>query len=187
MRPVNNVEYILWFVVNPKVAKYNLLTFPVPGKEIKISKGVKDVDNRGVVWSKRVSLTKPYGKVYTHIKEQEVSNIIECLVGKNHDVYKITPEGHPAIMSAMLPVVPILMTTDEGDVVFDPFAGSNVVGRMTCLLNRVALSTELSQHYYKIGCKMLESGVDDFDMNSLNFISSEVYRNNGHPQHSQAA
>ena len=67
MRPVNNVEYILWFVVNPKVAKYNLLTFPVPGKEIKISKGVKDVDNRGFVYGKRVSLTKPYGKVYTHI------------------------------------------------------------------------------------------------------------------------
>lgn len=121
------------------------------------------------------------------MKEQEVENIIECIVGKNHDVYRISQEGHPAIMSAMLPVIPILMTTDEGDVVFDPFAGSNVVGRMTCLLNRVALSTELSQHYYKIGCKMLESGVDDFDMNSLNFISSEVYRNNGHPQHSQAA
>ena len=187
MRPVNNVEYILWFVVNPKVSKYNLITFPVPGKEIKISKGVKDVDNRGIVWGKRLSLTNPYGKIYTHMKEQEVENIIECIVGKNHDVYRISQEGHPAIMSAMLPVIPILMTTDEGDVVFDPFAGSNVVGRMTCLLNRVALSTELSQHYYKIGCKMLESGVDDFDMNSLNFISSEVYRNNGHPQHSQAA
>ena len=176
-RPVNNVEYILWFVLDVTVSKYNLLTYPIPGKEIKISKGVKDVDNRGVVWDKCVSLTKPNGKIYTHLKQQTVLNIIECSIGKNHEVYKISQEGHPAIMSPLLPVIPIMMTTDENDVVFDPFSGSNVVGRMTCLLNRIAVSTELSTHYHKIGCKMLEEGINDFDEQSLKFISSEVYRN----------
>lgn len=176
-RTVNNVEYILWFVIDPAFAKFNLISYPVHGKEVKISKGVKDVDNRGIVWDKRVSLTKPYGKIYTHLKEQTVLNIIECSIGKNHEVYKISQEGHPAIMSPLLPVMPILMTTDENDVVFDPFSGSNVVGRMTCLLNRVALSTELSTHYYKIGCKMLENGINDLNEQGLKFISNEVYHN----------
>ena len=32
IRPINNIEYILWFVVDPKIAKYNLLTYTKPGK-----------------------------------------------------------------------------------------------------------------------------------------------------------
>ena len=55
--------------------------------------------------------------------------------------------------------------TDENDVVFDPFAGSNVVGRITCLLNRKSLSTELSKLYHSIGCKMLENALVDYNEN----------------------
>ncbi len=184
LRPINNVEYLLWFVVNPKKAKYNLLTYPVPGKETKTSKGVKDVDNNGILWDKKVFLTNPYGKIYTHLKEQTIENIIDCTVGKNHEVYKIYKDGHPAIMSALLPVVPILMTTDQDDKVFDPFSGSNVVGRMTCLLNRVALSTELSKDYFKIGCRMLEKSIEDFDKTNLEWLQNVIY-NRGNSDNEQ--
>ncbi len=174
-RPINNIEFLLWFVVNPKKSKYRLLTFPVKGKETKISKGCKDVDHNGVVWGKRLSLSPNYGKFYSHLKEQEILNIIETSVGKNHDVYKIYGEGHPAIMSPLLPVVPIMMTTDEGDLVYDPFAGTDVVGRITQLLNRKSLSTELSKDYFKIGCRMLETSVQDYNKKDLDFIQSSVY------------
>jgi DNA modification methylase len=174
-RPINNVEYILWFVVNPAKAKFRLLTFTDKNKNPVIIKGVKDVDKNGSTRKKNISLSKPYSKFYTHLKEQEVLNIINAKTGKNHDVYKICNEGHPAIMSAVLPVVPILMTTDEGDTVLDPFAGSNVVGRVTCLLNRKALSGELSKKYYDIGCKMLENAVSEFDRNSLDIIQDTFY------------
>jgi len=173
-RPINNVEYLLWYVVNPDEAKYNLLTYTDVKKEIKITNGAKDVDETGKVWEKVKSLTKPYKKIYTHLQAQKVQGIIECATGKNTEVYDIISQGHPAIMAELLPVVPILMTTDEGDVVYDPFAGSNVVGRMTCLLNRVALSTELSTQYHKIGCKMLENAVRDFRPDDLNVINSEI-------------
>jgi DNA modification methylase len=179
LRPTNNVEYILWFVVAPNKAKYNLLTYPVEGKEPKFCRGAKDVDKDGKVWDKNLSITKPYGKIFTHLKQQDIEKIIECSIGKNHEVYKICSEGHPAIMSALLPVVPILMTTDEGDTVLDPFAGTNVVGRMTLLLNRKALSAELSNKYFKIGCEMLKQAEKDFDSKSLDFISSIVYQNAG--------
>ena len=176
LRPVNNIEYILWFVVDPSVSKYILRTFPVEGKTSKISKGCKDVDSNGIVWGKQKSLTNHYGKIKTHMSEQEVEKIIITSAGMNHDIFKITKGGEaaPAVMSSLLPVIPILMTTDEGEIVFDPFSGTNVVGRMSCLLNRVALSTEITKEYYNIGCKVLENAVDDFDRPSLDIINEII-------------
>lgn len=174
-RPINNVEYLLWYVVNPEKAKYNLLTYTDVKKEVKITNGAKDVDHTGKVWEKVKSLTKPYKKLYSHLRSQQIYDIIECATGKNTDVYNIISQGHPAIMAELLPVVPILMTTDEGDVVYDPFAGSNVVGRMTLLLNRVALSTELSTQYYKIGCEMLKRANEDSNPEQLKIVMDEVF------------
>lgn len=175
-RPINNVEYILWFVVDVKEAKYKILTYPVEGKKPKMSKGARDIDKYGNVWDKNLSVSKPYGKIYSHLQQQEIEKIIKCNVGQNHEVYKISSEGHPAIMSTMLPIVPILMTTDEGDTVFDPFGGSNVVGRISQLLNRRSISAELSQKYFNIGCKMLEEGVKEFSPTELSIIQEMVYK-----------
>ena len=174
-RPTNNVEYILWFVVNPKKAKYRKLTYKTEDSKPSISKGHKDVDNKGNVAKKSVSLSKGYKKIYTHIEEQTVENIIKTSVGKNHDVYNILEDAHPAIMSPMLPVCPILMTTDEGDLVYDFMAGSNVVGRVSQLLNRKTLSTELSEKYFKVGCKMLEKAIEDYNREDLDIINELAY------------
>lgn len=176
-RPINNVEYILWFVVDVKAAKYKMLTYPVEGKKPKMSKGARDIDKYGNVWDKNVSVSKPYGKIYSHLQQQEIEKIINCTVGQNHEVYKISSEGHPAIMSTMLPIVPILMTTDEGDTVFDPFGGSNVVGRISQLLNRRSITAELSPKYFKIACKMLEEGVAEYSPKELSLIQDLVYNN----------
>lgn len=174
-RPINNVEYILWFVVDPKKAKYNLLTYTDGSKNIEFGFGAKDAGKEGGICGGQIILSKPYKKIYTHLKEQDIQNIIKAKTGKNHDVYNVCSEGHPAIMSAVLPVIPILMTTDEEDIVLDAFSGSNVVGRMSCLLNRRAVSCELSKQYFNIGCKMLENSVKDFDRSSLNVIHEIAY------------
>ena len=173
LRPINNVEYILWFVVDPKKAKYNMITYFDGEKEIKTTSGAKDVDEKGNVWKKVKSLSKPYEKIYTHLSAQDVLNMIKCQIGKNTSVYKAYSEGHPAIMSELLPVIPIMMTTDEGDSVYDPFAGTNVVGRMSMLLNRVALSTELSSHYHKIGCRVIENTLEEINMDDLRVITDK--------------
>jgi DNA modification methylase len=75
----------------------------------------------------------------------------------------------------MLPVCPILMTTDEGDTVFDFMSGSNVVGRVSQLLNRKTLSTELSEKYFKVGCKMLENAIQDYNREDLDVINELAY------------
>jgi DNA modification methylase len=176
-RPINNVEYLLWFVIDPKKAFYKMLTYTIGDRVAKISHGAKDVDKDGKIWDKNISLTKPYQKIYTHIKEQDIAKIIEAKTGKNTDVYSIYEEGHPAIMCGVLPVVPILMCTDEEshNTVLDIFSGSNVVGRMSLLLNRKILTTELSKEYYNIGCKMLENSIKDFNRGELDIINQIAY------------
>ncbi len=183
-RPVNSIEYLLWFVVDPVKAKYTMLTFPVQGKEARINGGCKDVASNGKVSKKSKSITKDYGKLMSHIYEQDVENIIITSVGKNHDIFKISEEGHPAPMSPMLPVTLILMLSDENDLVCDPFGGSNVVGKCALLLNRRYLGAELSKEYYNIGCEMLLLGNQNFDREGLNQINDTVNLNceNGEKQ-----
>ena len=164
----------MWFVIDTNISKYKKLRYKPEDFKPKISHGFKDVDSKGKNSKKSVSFSSGYKSIWNHIKEQEIENIIVTSVGKNHDVYKIYEEGHPAIMSPFLPVVPVLMLTDEGDRVFDPFSGSNVVGRISSLLNRVSLSTELSEKYFKIGCRMLEKSVEDFNQKDLSFINSSI-------------
>lgn len=172
-RPANKVEYILWFVVDPTEAKYNMITYTDRPKSIKVTNGAKDVDENGVVWEKVKSLSKPYRKIYNHITQQEVEHMIECSTGKNIPISNAYSEGHPAVMSELLPVIPILMTTDEYDLVYDPFAGGNTVGRIALLLNRNYLSTELSTHYYNIGCKVLENTLEEINLKDVQVIGEE--------------
>lgn len=176
-RPVNSIEYLLWFVVDPVKAKYITLTFPVDGKKAEVTGGSKDVASNGKVSKKSKSISKDYGKLMSHLYEQEIENIIVTSVGKNHDIFKISEEGHPAPMSPMLPVTLILMLSDENDLVCDPFGGSNVVGKCALLLNRRYLGAELSKEYYNIGCEMLQLGNQNYDREGLDQINDMVYIN----------
>lgn len=186
-RPTNNVEYILWFVVDPEKAKYKKLTYKNEDSKPFISMGYKDVNNKGKESKKTVSLSKGYKKIYTHIEEQTVENIIKTSVGKNHDVYNIIEDAHPAIMSPMLPVCPILMATNENDLVYDFMSGSNVVGRISQMLNRKTLSTEISKKYHRVGCKMIENAIEEFNREDLDVINNLAYNNSSNIQIKAAA
>jgi len=176
-RPINQIEYILWFVVDPSKSKYNLLKYTDQEKEVRITTGAKDVDKNGNVSKKTKSLSKPYKKIYNHIAAQDVAHMIKCVTGKNKPAYDAFPTGHPALMAELLPVIPILMTTDETDLVYDPFGGANTTGRISLLLNRQYLGTELSTHYHRVGCKVLENTFEEINYEDLEMIMSEIYEN----------
>lgn len=159
-RPINCTEYILWFVVNPDLAKYNNITFKKEDCHSKID----------------LPEDKQYRSFWNFIEEQTVYNVLKTSVGKNHEIYKIYDEGHPALMYKLLPLVPILMCTDEGDVVFDPFSGASTVGKMAAMLNRKSLTTEISKLYYSIGIEYLKSGLEQFDRNGLDSIQNRFYQ-----------
>ena len=174
-RPTNKMEFILWFVVDPKEAKYKMITYTEGTKKSKITNGAKDVDENGVVCKKNKSLSKPYKKIYNHITQQDVEHVIVCSTGKNIPLTNAYSEGHPGAMSELLPVIPILMTTDENDLVYDPFAGGNTVGRIALLLNRNYLGTELSTHYHRVGCKVLENTLKEINQNDFDILMNEVF------------
>ena len=176
IRPKNKIEYIMLFALNPEQVKYRKLIYRDKHVEPKITNGYKDVNKHGVVSKKRKTLSKGYKSIKNHIYEQEIENIIITSVGENHDVRKIIKDGHPAVMSPMLPITIILMYTDEGDWVYDCMSGSNVVGRSSQILNRRSLSTEISKRYFNIGCKMLSNAINEFDRESLDIINDIAYR-----------
>ncbi len=176
-RPSNSIEYILWFVVDPKKAKYNMLTFPVEGKEAKVTQGVKDVTHIGKVAKKQKSISKPYGKLLSHIREQEVEEIITSSVGKNHEVCQISSAGHPASMSPYLPTTMILMMSDEGDLVCDPFSGGATTGKISLLLNRNYLGIEKSKEYFDIGNEILINADKEFNKSELEEVNQIVFPN----------
>lgn len=172
----NSVEYLFWFVKDVKNYKYNLLTFPVDGKEAKITT-VKDVNRNGSKAKKTKSITKTYGKLVSHLKEQEIENIITSAIGKDHELFKICSNGHPAPMSPMIPVTLTLMLTDEiSDTICDPFGGSQVTGKIATLLNRRYVSAEISKEYFNIGCQRLLNADKEFDRDSLDIINDMVYQ-----------
>lgn len=161
-RPINCTEFILWFVVNPTLAKYNNITFKKENCHSKID----------------LPEDKQYRSFWNFIEEQTVYNVLKTIVGKNHEIYKIFDDGHPALMYKLLPLVPILMCTDESDVVFDPFSGASTVGRMAAMLNRVALTTEISKLYYSIGVEYMKSGINQFNREGLDAIQKRFYQSN---------
>ena len=61
---------------------------------------------------------------------------------REHDV-----ERHPARFPRDLPEFAIKLTTDEGDVVLDPFAGSNMTGRVAQTANRHWLAFDEEEIY----------------------------------------
>jgi site-specific DNA-methyltransferase (cytosine-N4-specific) len=58
-------------------------------------------------------------------------------------------EIHPARMPREIPEFFIKMLTDEGDLVFDPFAGSNMTGAVAEELKRNWISIEINEIYAK--------------------------------------
>ena len=75
------------------------------------------------------------------------------------EVWSITPSKsklHPATFPNSLANNCILLTTQEGDVVLDPFMGSGTVGVECSLLNRKFIGIELSKNYYDLSCNQIK-------------------------------
>jgi DNA modification methylase len=161
--------------VDPKKVKYKKLTYKAEGAKPKIMRGFGHEDANGKKTKNVIKATSGYSSIWNHIKEQEIREIITTSVGTNHKIFDVVKSIHPSVMSALLPVCPILMTTEEGELVFDPFSGTNSVGHISQLLNRRTLSTEWSSLYFKDGCDNLQNGVEGFNADALKRINEIAF------------
>jgi site-specific DNA-methyltransferase (cytosine-N4-specific) len=112
----------------------------------------------------------------TIIKDEEAAEIgepiaVSVIAASNtssNDIYQrrcrdenIKP--HPARFPTALPEFIINLCTEEGDIVLDPFAGSNTTGQVAEKLNRKWLAFEMDEEYLK-GSKFRFPELDPIQM-----------------------
>ena len=83
------------------------------------------------------------------------SNVWEYLTGYNNSSKDKIAFEHPAIFPEKLAEDHILSWSNEGDIVFDPFMGSNTTGKMALLNNRKFIGIEKVKKYFEISKKRI--------------------------------
>lgn len=163
IRIKDSVEYVWWFgkTENPKASNRRVLKEYSP-------------DMLRLAERKKIATQRPSGHFIneswkdTTAKGAIPSNVIDAAdegipdsmlkMGNNaaNDRYtlKCREEGitiHPARFPASLPEFFIKLTTEPGDLVIDPFAGSNTAGAVCEKLDRRWLAFEMNEEYVRGG------------------------------------
>lgn len=146
IRVKDSVEYIYWLAKSPNPKANNTRVLQP------YSKDMHRLIQRGIA-----ATIRPSGH---HIKKSFAldkggsipANLIQCGNNESNSAYlaKLKKEGkriHPARFPAELPKFFISFLTDPGDMVLDPFAGSNTTGYVSEIMNRRWLAVEKSEEY----------------------------------------
>ena len=88
-------------------------------------------------------------------------NIWFYQIGNNQSSKDKYAFKHPAIFPEKLAEDHILSWSNEGDLVFDPFMGSNTTGKMALKNNRRFIGIEKVEEYFEIAKKRIEGVKDD--------------------------
>lgn len=146
IRVKDSVEYIFWLskTADPKANNSNVLKPYSPDMERLVRRGVKET-------------IRPSGHVIRNSFSAEKAgaipgNLISCGNNESNSNYirgsKATGRQiHPARYPSELPRFFIKMLTDPGDLVIDPFAGSNTTGAVAESLGRRWMGIELNESY----------------------------------------
>jgi site-specific DNA-methyltransferase (adenine-specific) len=98
------------------------------------------------------------------IAEMGVENNIWII---KNGMYKSTSDlvafEHPAIFPEELVRRHIHTWTNEGDLVYDPFMGSGTTAKVSMIMNRNFIGSEISQEYFEISNKRMELTMESFE------------------------
>jgi site-specific DNA-methyltransferase (cytosine-N4-specific) len=157
MRIKDSVEYVWWLSPTPWPAADNRAVLaPYSDDMVRlIAKGYRA--------TKRPSGHNITGKFRTHRGGSIPTNVIERGNNESNSDYirECKRRGlkvHPARFPAALPEFFIKLLTKPGDVVLDPFAGSNITGRVAEDLDRLWLAVEIDDGYLRTSA--LRFGLD---------------------------
>ena len=144
IRVKDSVEYIFWLVKDP-MAKADNRRILQP-----YSKDMERLIKRGVKETVRPSGHMIKGSFAVNQGGSIPPNLIQCGNNESNSAYiknsKVLGSTiHPARFPAELPRTFIEFLTDVGDLVLDPFAGSNTTGHVAETLNRRWLAVELRE------------------------------------------
>lgn len=146
IRVKDSVEYLFWLskTGHPKANNSNVLQAYSRDMERLVARGLKET-------------TRPSGHViknsFSAGKEGSIpSNLIQCGNNESNSEYirgskAAGKQIHPARFPGELPRFFIKFLTDPGDLVIDPFAGSNTTGAVAESLGRRWIGIELNESY----------------------------------------
>ncbi len=179
IRVKDSVEYIFWLIKDPS-AKANNRKVLNP-----YSEDMKRLIKRGVKQTKR-----PSGHVINSTFAQDQggaipSNLIQCGNNESNSAYikSCKTAGikvHPARFPAEIPRFFIEFLTDSGDVVMDPFAGSNTTGYVAESLGRHWIGIEVRRDYAQASQLRFTGAGHDFPQSSGEAGSKEDAALGGH-------
>jgi len=160
VRIKDSVEYVWWLskTPHPKANNRNVLK-PYGADMIRLNqKGVKTtVRPSGHAIRDGFDAIEPGGAIPSNViesiePEKEPENILKLGNNAANDTYtkRCKETGikiHPARFPAPLPAFFIKLLTDEGDIVLDPFAGSNMTGAVSERLGRRWIAVDTIEEY----------------------------------------
>lgn len=148
IRVKDSVEYIYWLSTSefPKADNSKVLQA--------YSRDMERLIKRGIKQTKRPSGHNIKPSFSTDRGGAIPGNIITCGNNESNSAYikqskKLGQKVHPARFPAELPRFFIEFLTDPGDVVLDPFAGSNTTGAVAEQLGRKWIAIEENRTYAK--------------------------------------
>ena len=83
-------------------------------------------------------------------------DIIETSVANQQNLKKYMVDYHPAPFPQKLLYNPILSSTDEGDIILDPFNGSGNTGVVSLQLNRKYIGYDINSKFVNLTNQRLE-------------------------------
>jgi site-specific DNA-methyltransferase (cytosine-N4-specific) len=145
-RVKDSVEYVWWFAKSPFPAADNRAVL------VPYSDDMKRLLIRGYKSKKRPSGHNITGKFKNNHGGAIPSNLIVRGNNESNSGYvkacaRLGVKVHPARFPATLPEFFMMLLSKEGDIVLDPFAGSNTTGRVAEDLGRRWISIDIEPGY----------------------------------------
>jgi len=120
-----------------------------PIMEETIYKGLANMKNRG----KEGTLN--YKKV-PRTDSKKIGNVFSYSIGGGISTKDKIAYNHPAIFPEKLAIDHIRTWSNEGDIVYDPFMGSGTTAKISMLLKRQYIGSEISKEYTTVINKRLQ-------------------------------
>jgi DNA modification methylase len=140
-------EYVLWFSVSPKW-EINIDSIRREYKESTLKTYEK------TTYKKRAKNSPQYVSKDKKIEPNDLGALpINVVIGSS----STKSVNHPACQPGYLSERYIKATTNEGDIVFDPWNGSGTTGIETLLLKRKYIGFDLNQDYVDLTIKHLSN------------------------------
>lgn len=159
IRVKDSVEYLFWLTKDPWANADNRRVLQP------YSDDMKRLIKRGLKQTTRPSGHNINGSFATDQGGSIPANLIQCGNNESNSAYiknckTAGSKVHPARFPAELPRFFIEFLTKEGDIVLDPFAGSNTTGQVAESLHRKWVGVELREDY-AVQSKLRFTGVDE--------------------------